>query len=126
VFLYNLLSLERFRWEGQETLSAGKQSLVFALRHDGPVVAKDGAGALKVDDAEVASRSIPHTISFIMTIDETFDIGEDTRTPVDDEDYQVPLPLYRRDRKADGAARPVAIGRGRHQGHAQSLLAAKD
>jgi hypothetical protein len=23
-----------------------------------------------------------------MTIDETFDIGEDTRTPVDDDDYQ--------------------------------------
>jgi hypothetical protein len=26
-----------------------------------------------------------------MTIDETFDIGIDTRTPVDDKDYQVPF-----------------------------------
>jgi hypothetical protein len=28
-----------------------------------------------------------------MTIDETFDIGMDTRTPVDDNDYQVPFPF---------------------------------
>ena len=26
-----------------------------------------------------------------MTIDETFDVGVDTRTPVDDKDYQVPF-----------------------------------
>ena len=26
-----------------------------------------------------------------MAIDETFDVGVDTRTPVDDEDYQVPF-----------------------------------
>ena len=26
-----------------------------------------------------------------MTIDETFDVGVDTRTPVDDDDYQVPF-----------------------------------
>ena len=26
-----------------------------------------------------------------MTIDETFDVGIDTRTPVDDKDYQVPF-----------------------------------
>ena len=26
-----------------------------------------------------------------MTIDETFDVGIDTRTPVDDNDYQVPF-----------------------------------
>jgi hypothetical protein len=30
-------------------------------------------------------------ITFAMTIDETFDLGVDTRTPVDDKDYQVPF-----------------------------------
>ena len=34
---------------------------------------------------------IPHTIPFLLTIDETFDVGADTRTPVDDKDYQVPF-----------------------------------
>lgn len=41
---------------------------------------------LKVDGKEVANQKIPHTIPFLMTIDETFDVGLDTRTPVDDDD----------------------------------------
>ena len=46
---------------------------------------------LKVDGKEIASHPIPHTIPFLLTIDETFDVGADTRTPVDDKDYQVPF-----------------------------------
>jgi hypothetical protein len=34
---------------------------------------------------------MPHTIPFIATIDESFDVGIDTRSPVDDNDYQVPF-----------------------------------
>ncbi len=32
-----------------------------------------------------------HTIPLILPWDETFDIGSDTGTPVDDQDYQVPF-----------------------------------
>jgi arylsulfatase len=32
-----------------------------------------------------------HTVPLILQWDETFDIGEDTGTPVDDRDYQVPF-----------------------------------
>ena len=39
----------------------------------------------------MASQAIPHTIPFLMTIDESFDVGVDTRTPVDDKDYKVPF-----------------------------------
>jgi arylsulfatase len=39
----------------------------------------------------VDSKTIPHTTPFLMAIDETFDVGVDTRTPVDDRDYQVPF-----------------------------------
>jgi hypothetical protein len=46
---------------------------------------------LSVDGKEVATQKIPHTIPFIMAIDETFDVGVDTRTPVDDRNYQVPF-----------------------------------
>ena len=46
---------------------------------------------LSVDGAEVAKKAIPHIIPFVATIDETFDVGVDTRTPVDDNDYQVPF-----------------------------------
>jgi hypothetical protein len=91
VFLYNLLDLERFRWEGKDALAAGKHTIVFDFKYDGPGFGKSGTGVLKVDDKEVATSKVPHTIPFLMTIDETFDVGVDTRTPVDDKDYQVPF-----------------------------------
>ena len=56
-------------------------------------MAKGGTGALSVDGKDVASKSIAHTTPVLLTIDETFDIGSDTRTPVDDADYQVPFPF---------------------------------
>jgi arylsulfatase A-like enzyme len=91
VFLYNFLDLERYRWEGQQPLTPGKHTIVFDFKYDGPGFGKGGTGVLKVDDREVASKQVPHTVPFIMTIDETFDVGVDTRTPVDDTDYQVPF-----------------------------------
>jgi arylsulfatase len=42
---------------------------------------------------EVATRTIPHTAPFLLTTDETFDVGVDTCTPVDDNDYRVPFPF---------------------------------
>ncbi len=91
VFLYNFVDLERFRWEGQQALAPGKHTIVFDFKSDGPGFGKGGTGVLKVDDKEVADKKVSHTIPFLMAIDETFDVGVDTRTPVDDEDYQVPF-----------------------------------
>jgi len=91
VFLYNMLDLARFRWEGEAPLAPGKHSVVFDFTSDGPGFGKGGAGVLKIDGAEVANQKIPHTIPFIMPWDETFDIGLDTRTGVNDADYQLPF-----------------------------------
>jgi arylsulfatase len=91
VFVYNFLGLERFRWEALAPLAAGKHTVSFEFRYDGPGLGKGGAGVLRVDGTEANTRRVPHTIPFLMTIDETFDVGVDTRTPVDDNDYQVPF-----------------------------------
>ncbi|MFZ0613012.1 MAG: arylsulfatase [Desulfobacterales bacterium] len=91
VFLYNLLALERFRWEGKDALTPGKHTIVFDFKYDGPGMAKGGTGVLSVDGKEVASQKIPHTIPALLTIDESFDVGVDTRTGVEDKDYQVPF-----------------------------------
>jgi len=91
VFTYNLMDLERFRWQGQETLPAGKHMIEFDFSYEGPGFGKGGTGVLKVDGGAVATRKIPHTTPFIVTMDETFDVGVDTRTPIDDKDYQVPF-----------------------------------
>jgi arylsulfatase A-like enzyme len=91
VFLYNFLDIERFRWEGPDALAPGKHTIVFDFKSAGPGFGKGGAGILSVDGVEVASKTIPHTIPTIMPWDETFDVGVDTRTGVDDGDYELPF-----------------------------------
>jgi arylsulfatase A-like enzyme len=91
VFNYNMLILAQYRWEGPQPLSVGKHTIVFDFTYDGPGVAKGGTGVLKVDGNTVATLTIPHTIAFLTVADETFDVGVDTRTPVNDKDYQVPF-----------------------------------
>jgi len=44
-----------------------------------------------VDGKEVANQKVPHTTPFIFQWDETFDVGSDTGTPVDDKDYKCPF-----------------------------------
>src|SRR5262249_24913160 len=62
VFTYNLVDLERFRWEGTAALTPGKHTIVFDFKYDGPGFGKGGTGVLTVDGREVASQKIPHTI----------------------------------------------------------------
>jgi len=101
VFVYNLLDLERFRWEGGiggrigedffgRALPPGKHTLVFDFKYNGPGPGKGGTGVLSVDGKELAKKTIEHSIPLMMTIDETFDIGSDTRSGVD-ESYQLPF-----------------------------------
>ena len=101
VFVYNLLDLERFRWEGGiggkigedffgRALPPGKHTLVFDFKYDGPGPGKGGTGVLSVDGKELAKKTIEHTIPLLMSIDETLDIGSDTRSGVDDS-YQLPF-----------------------------------
>jgi arylsulfatase A-like enzyme len=91
VFNYNFLAIAHFRWVGEQALTPGKHTIEFDFKYDGPGLGKGGAGSLKVDGVQVAAQTIPHTIPFLTVGDETFDVGADTRTPVDDADYQVPF-----------------------------------
>ena len=98
VFDYNFLDLKQTRWEGGVTgedlftrpLAPGKHRIVFDFKYDGPGLAKGGTGVLSVDGHELSKKTIEHTIPLLMSIDETFDVGADTRTPVDDS-YDVPF-----------------------------------
>jgi arylsulfatase len=102
VFLWNLLDMKRIRWEGKEPLSPGQHTLEFDFSYDGlgmgtlafnnlSGVGRGGTGVLKVDGEVVASQKMPQTLPMTLQWDESFDVGVDTGTPVDDQDYQVPF-----------------------------------
>ena len=104
VFLWNLLDLKRIKWEGPEVLTPGKHTLEFDFKYDGTGsgtlaynsfsgVGSSGTGTLKVDGKEVQTIKMEHTLPMILQWDESFDIGSDTLTGVNDEDYQPPFPL---------------------------------
>lgn len=81
VFIYNLLNLKRTVWSGPE-LSAGKHTIVFDFKSDSPELGKGGTGVLSVDGKEVDRKSMEHSIPVTFPEDESFDIGQDTRTGV--------------------------------------------
>ena len=91
VFDYNMLILAQYRWEGKQPLSAGKHTIVYDYTYDGPGIAKGGTGVLKVGGQVVDTQKQSNSIAFLQVADETFDVGVDTRTGVNDKDYQVPF-----------------------------------
>ena len=92
VFLYNLLDLKRTTWEGPE-LTAGKHTIVFDYKPAEPGLGKGGTGVLSVDGQEVARNSMEHTTPITFPEDETFDIGQDTRTGVAMLEYRYDVPF---------------------------------
>jgi hypothetical protein len=102
VFTYNLLALEKFRWEGKDALTPGKHIVMFDFKYDGPGMAKGGTGVLSVDGKEVDNKKIAHTCPALMTIDETFDVGVDTRTgAVERARRRRPTPSRRRNLRSE-------------------------
>jgi arylsulfatase len=81
VFVYNLLNLKRTTWAGPE-LGAGKHTIVFDYKVDGPGLGKGGTGVLSVDGKEVARNTMKNSTPITFPEDETFDVGQDTRTGV--------------------------------------------
>ena len=101
VFTYNLLGLERFRWEGSEALTPGKHTIVFDFKYDGPGMAKPGSGALSVDGKEVAEKTIPHTVPARFTIDESFDVGSRYPDQRGRQGLPTAVPVHRQARQTD-------------------------
>jgi arylsulfatase len=54
-------------------------------------IGRGGTGVLRVDGTDVATQAMERTIPLLMPIDESLDVGSDTLTGVNDEDYQLPF-----------------------------------
>jgi arylsulfatase A-like enzyme len=126
VFDYNGLMLAQFRWEGQQPLAAGKHTIVFNFTIDGPGIAKGGSGLLKVDGQTVATQKIPKTIPFLLPVDETLDIGVDTRTSVNETDYHVPFAFSGTINKLTFALGPVHLSEQENATVAKAVAKSKD
>jgi arylsulfatase len=104
VFLWNLVDLERLKWEAPDPLAPGKHIVEFDFKYTGlgagtlafnnfSGLGRPGTGTLKVDGKVVATKEMPKTLPMILQWDESFDIGSDTLTGVNDADYLPPFPL---------------------------------
>ncbi|MBE2260732.1 MAG: sulfatase-like hydrolase/transferase, partial [Rhodobacteraceae bacterium] len=104
VFLWNLLDLERVKWEGPTALTPGQHTIEFESRYDGlglgtmaynnfSGIGRPADTTFKVDGKVVATKRMEKTIPIILQWDESFDIGSDTITGVNDADYKPPFPL---------------------------------
>jgi len=91
VFTWDLIAVERVKWQAKEALSPGKHTLEFDWKYDGPGFGKGGTGTLKVDGKVVDSHPMARSLPISLAWDEAFNVGLDTGTPVDDKDYQVPF-----------------------------------
>jgi arylsulfatase A-like enzyme len=102
VFLWNLVDLKRIKWEGPDALTPGKHTVEFDFKYDGLGVGtlafnnmsglgRPGTGTLKVDGKPVQTITMERTLPMILQWDESFDIGSDTLTGVNDADYQPPF-----------------------------------
>jgi arylsulfatase len=90
VFHYNWLNVAHYDIAAKDALAPGKHTIVFDFNYYGGGIGKGGAGTISVDGKQVAQGRIPNTVAVRFTFDETFDVGEDTGTPVS-LDYDVPF-----------------------------------
>ena len=110
VFTYNLADFVRFRWAGTEALAPGKHTVAFDFTYDGPGFGKGGTGVLSVDGKAVDTKKVPHTLPSTTQWDETFDVGSDTGTSVNDKDYQVPFRFTGKLKKLTVKIGPMQLG----------------
>jgi arylsulfatase len=73
-------------------LTPGKHAIAFDFAYDGGGVGKGGQGTLTVDGEKVAEGRIEKTQPLRFSLDESFDVGEDTGSPVIDE-YDAKMPF---------------------------------
>jgi hypothetical protein len=97
----------KYRVTANEKLGPGKHAIKLDFKYDGPGFGKSGTGTLSVDGNQVAKGKIERTILVRFSLDETFDIGMDTGTPVV-EDYVNKMPF-----KFTGELKNVVIDLGK-------------
>jgi arylsulfatase len=82
----------KYRVASNAKLAPGKHTLKVDMKYNGPGYGKSATGTLFVDGQQVAQGTIERTVPMRFSLDETFDVGLDTGTPVV-EDYVDKMPF---------------------------------
>ncbi|TAI64061.1 arylsulfatase [Bradyrhizobium sp. Leo170] len=84
VFAYALSNQpdHKFKVASDQSLPAGNHILRVKFEYEGGGIGKGGIATLLVDEKQVAQGRIPQTLPCRFSLDETFDVGQDTGTPV--------------------------------------------
>jgi arylsulfatase len=92
-FVYALSnqSQHKFRITSDQAIPPGNHVVRVQFKYDGGGLGKGATATLFVDGQQVAQGQIPQTVPARFSLDETFDVGEDTGTPVI-EDYADRMP----------------------------------
>ena len=102
VYTWNLFGMKHVRWEGPDALTPGKHTVEFDFKYDGlgaetlqygspSGLGRSGTGYLKVDGKVVATQKMEKTIPMLLQWSESFDVGADKGSPINDKDYQTPF-----------------------------------
>ena len=92
-FIYRLSNQPQHmtKIESAQTLAAGHHAITVDFNYEGGGAGKSAIVNLMVDGKKVAEGKIPATVPLRFSLDETFDVGEDTGTPLDFKTYDVPF-----------------------------------
>jgi arylsulfatase len=83
---------DRYQVAAPDKLAPGKHTIRLDFKYDGGGMGKGATAVLSIDGKEVAKGRIERTIPLRYSLDESFDVGEDTGTPVA-EDYADRMPF---------------------------------
>lgn len=90
-YAYSNQPEHKYRVASDQLLTAGNHVIRVKFDYEGGGVGKAATATLLVDEQQVAQGRIPQTIGVRFSLDETFDIGQDTGTPVLEE-YEAEMP----------------------------------
>jgi hypothetical protein len=72
----------KFRIVSDKAIPAGNHVVRLNFKYDGGGIGKGATGTLFIDAEQIAQGRIPQTVAARFSLDETFDVGEDTGTAV--------------------------------------------
>jgi arylsulfatase len=81
---------DKYHFGAPAALGPGKHTIRVDVVADGATVGGGATGTMFVDDKQVVTGHVDHTVAYRFSLDESFDVGSDTGTPVID-DYKMPF-----------------------------------